>query len=243
MKRITAASFITIFVTMQSLWCYSFEVETHREMSRQAVRSSALDDFLRTQLNFTGGVDEVLTGTPIIEIVSAGSVSEDDGLRFLNHFHNPLRTWNQAGLLGSTLGASSIIWGQNPAQGFAWQNARDEYFLALTSTSQQARDQRFANTFRALGQLVHLVQDAGQPAHTRNDPHPVFKGLEGYVDQVRIEDIALFNSWINSPPVGFDPNILAVSPNLLAPIPVARIIDTTDPGQVSASPSAGTNQG
>ncbi|MFQ5853552.1 MAG: hypothetical protein ACE5JU_23585 [Candidatus Binatia bacterium] len=240
MKKITAAVFVSILVIAQSWRSYSFEVETHKELSQQAVLSSSLDDFLKTQLNFPGGVDHSLAGRKIIDRISDGSVFEDAGLRFFNHFHNPLRSWNGAGLLG--LSTSSIIWGQDPAQAFAWQNARDDYFNGLTASTQGEREDHLAGAFRALGQLIHLVQDAAQPAHTRNDPHPIAKGFEGYVENVRITDQVLFNSWINSS-LGFDQTILTLLPNPSAPIPIARIIDTTDPAQTSASPSAGTNQG
>lgn len=231
-----------VFIVSYSIQIHSFEVETHRELSQQAILSSTLDDFLKTQLDFPAGIQTSLDGDEIIEHIAVGSIREDDGLRFLNHFHNPLRTWNHAGLLGSTLGASSVIWGQNPGQGFAWQNARDEYFLGLTATTEDERERHLAKAFRALGQVIHLVQDAAQPAHTRNDPHPIFRGFEGYVDHVRLRDSALFNLWIDSS-IGFSQTILTSSPNPLAPIPVARIIDTTDPDQASAFPSAGTDQG
>ena len=52
----------------------------------------------------------------------------------------------------------------------------------------------------------------------------------------------LFNSWTSSS-VGFDTAIMNLPQNSLAPIPVARILDTTDPAQTSAVPSAGTNHG
>jgi hypothetical protein len=76
------------------------------------------------------------------------------------------------------------------------------------------------------------------PAHTRNDSHfvfpdnvPVFGGLKVDPDP--------FHDWADSPlglnkinqssSVRFDPSILnQASPNLLAPVPVARIIDKTD---------------
>ena len=29
----------------------------------------------------------------------------------------------------------------------------------------------WATLFRSLGDVVHLIQDMGQPQHTRNDPH------------------------------------------------------------------------
>ncbi len=37
--------------------------------------------------------------------------------------------------------------------------------------AEEMRKAYWATTFRALGDIVHLVQDTGQPQHTRNDPH------------------------------------------------------------------------
>ena len=42
------------------------------------------------------------------------------------------------------------------------------------STKEQLRKAYWATTFRALGDMVHLVQDAAQPQHTRNDAHSGF---------------------------------------------------------------------
>ena len=36
---------------------------------------------------------------------------------------------------------------------------------------QTDRKAYWATTFRALGDVVHLIQDMAQPQHTRNDPH------------------------------------------------------------------------
>lgn len=42
------------------------------------------------------------------------------------------------------------------------------------STKTQLRNAYWATTFRAIGDMVHLLQDAGQPQHTRNDAHSGF---------------------------------------------------------------------
>jgi hypothetical protein len=39
------------------------------------------------------------------------------------------------------------------------------------STKEQLREAYWATTFLAVGDMVHLLQDAGQPQHTRNDAH------------------------------------------------------------------------
>ena len=38
-------------------------------------------------------------------------------------------------------------------------------------STENDRKKYWATTFRALGDVVHLVQDMAQPQHTRNDPH------------------------------------------------------------------------
>ncbi len=71
---------------------------------------------------------------------------------------------------------------------FSWVYARKYFYSALSGDStevdgiggivgkinmkeQQERDRCFSLLFRSLGQLMHLVQDAGVPEHTRNDAH------------------------------------------------------------------------
>lgn len=44
---------------------------------------------------------------------------------------------------------------------------------ALTAPTPAERERGFADTFRALGQVVHLIVDAPVPEHVRNDPHPL----------------------------------------------------------------------
>ncbi len=59
-------------------------------------------------------------------------------------------------------------------------DAREAMYRALTGRDSQGnvvaateveRNKYWATTFRALGDVSHLVQDMGQPQHTRNDPH------------------------------------------------------------------------
>lgn len=50
-----------------------------------------------------------------------------------------------------------------------WDMARQYYYSALTSQTSTARETAFAQTFQAVGQVMHLLQDMAVPAHTRND--------------------------------------------------------------------------
>jgi hypothetical protein len=95
-------------------------------------------------------------------------------LRFLFHFHDPLRPIDGAGLgIGPARFASSIKWMQDSAQFWSWPSARVLYYNALTETDPIHREALWADLFRALGQMMHLVVDASVPEHTRNDMHPL----------------------------------------------------------------------
>jgi hypothetical protein len=48
---------------------------------------------------------------------------------------------------------------------------RQHYLQALTAATAAERQAYFARTFRGLGHQIHLIQDAAQPDHVRNDNH------------------------------------------------------------------------
>jgi hypothetical protein len=98
---------------------------------------------------------------------------------------------------------------------FSWKMARKYFYAAVSgdsteldgisgiegkiNMSEKERDRCFALLFRSLGQLLHLVQDAGQPEHTRNDAHPLsgFIGFEGYAEDYNCTNpsCSSFISW------------------------------------------------
>ncbi len=143
-------------------------------------------------------------------------------------------------------GESSVIWSQNEDQHvggeWSWQDAREYFHIALTGmdfagnvvapepgdTEDETRDKYFAKTFRAVGQLMHLVEDASVPMHARNDVHILFS-YEGWVESLRKDTInggdEEFNNLISNP-VSFHSSILSLPENNLADIPIAKIIDT-----------------
>lgn len=83
---------------------------------------------------------------------------------------------------------------------FTWQDARNNYWLALTlrrdlgtpgrdaaerRDNSQERQWRWATAIKSLGHVVHLLQDVAQPQHTRNDAHAPPRGTapgEGKAD-------------------------------------------------------------
>jgi hypothetical protein len=139
----------------------------------------------------------ILTDKSISGWIQQGANFEDAGNiftgRFYNHFHNPLcqapwtscqPPWPDAGLHDSILlipfnGESALLWAQNAGLSdqtntdWSWQAVREDYYSALTATTKTDRESWFAKTFEGVGHIIHLIQDMSQPAHVRNDAHPV----------------------------------------------------------------------
>lgn len=76
-------------------------------------------------------------------------------------------------------------------QFWSWTYARNHFYAALTSMEPEARDLAFSNAFRAIGQIIHLIQDSAQPAHVRND-------FQSHLELTHI-GIESPVSWVGSP--------------------------------------------
>lgn len=199
----------------------AYEVHTHSAISESAARRSGLAHILRNGLHIDLGLEYLTGGLSLLNWLATGAVREDDQIRFFNHFHNPLTDW---GFAGFPLSQSSVLWGQNLDQDWSWPKARAHFLAAITAESRASRDEALARTFRALGQLVHLVQDASVPAHTRNDPH-VSVSFETFVDYLRTTDPAELTRLLDLPHE-IPSDWQALPPHPQAPIPMARLIDT-----------------
>jgi hypothetical protein len=137
---------------------------THRDLTELATRNSALypgkEDYLNKNLGFEKGTEQGLkwesSNLTVLKWLQQGAEKEDTFPRYLNHFHQPLKPWDTAGLddwvlLVHTTGQSALCWAQDEtsqsgrAEGdWSWGRARQEYF---------------AKTFRGLEHRMHLAQD------------------------------------------------------------------------------------
>lgn len=228
---------LSLWVLVLLTTANGYESATHEAISQEAVERSAIDKILKETLGIRAGIDETISGKKIVKWIAEGSRREDDFFRPFHHFHNPLRSWDDAGFsavlpffpsLELSVGSSSILWGQEPRQGWAWPNARQFYYQALTAPNLSQRERALALTFRSLGHLIHLIQDAAVPAHTRNDPHRAFS-YETLVASVQLspdqDDQNFFFSLLTNPHLP-DPKWASLEANRLAPIPIANLIDT-----------------
>ena len=128
------------------------------------------------------------SGREVSRRISSRAASFAGGLtRSARHFHTPRLPWDRSGLDIPLLPRfeSSVRWAQLPDQGYtgraAWKDARTAFFDAATGTSDSGRQQSYADTFRIVGQLMHLVADLAQPAHTRNDSHILGDDFETFM--------------------------------------------------------------
>jgi hypothetical protein len=109
------------------LVAYGFEKPTHMainiDIATRGFNNFLLDSYLRDQLGLSKGVKEEFNGKQTIIWVGEGGIKEDEpeGIprqivgkaRNQNHFHNPLKPWDQAGLhVVPYAWRSSVVWGQ-----------------------------------------------------------------------------------------------------------------------------------
>jgi hypothetical protein len=229
---------------------YALEVDTHQAINKYialgTINGFSLDSYLKNQLGFRNGVEEQIKfgdSKNVWSWIGGGGVSEDKPPRFFqipylrstNHFHDPMSNQGFGGFIFGLLfrGESSIQWSQkpigaqNPGGHYSWFDTRDYYYQALTSPAKTDRDKYFAETFRGLGQLMHLVHDISVPAHARNQFHVGYdyeKFIMRYQKEVLPEYKGKFKSLLASP-FQFDQSLLnVISP--LAPIPFANLFDS-----------------
>ncbi len=228
----------------------SFDLETHEALSRRAIQGSLMPESLKEQLGFSAGSAATVNDRSVADwIAQVGSRLEDSPfLRGRNHFHNPTLSWDRAGLrLLAITFESLVLWGQDRGQVLggkhSWHDARAAFLRALAAGTDSERQQAYAETFQSLGHLIHLVQDAASPAHTRNDSHITFLGIgdpDGFHAWAEKKDN--LRTILDIPSKAADRSVLALPSNPLAPVPIARIVDTERYRQTGI-PEAGVNIG
>ena len=197
---------ITTILNISTLLAY--EVNVHEIITQNALAKSMIGStgYLR-QVGIT--LDTEVTHIKLRRWLELGSNWEDNDpfggnarMRWLNHFYDPTtgKGLNTGGIV--IWGEPSLQWGKNSTNGWDWENARNYYHSALRSINRDSRESAFANTFRALGQVIHLIQDKAVPAHTRNDAHNFSKKqLDMYEMFTKKDDVIKFLKYDGYPAV------------------------------------------
>lgn len=182
-----------LFILFFSKTVSGLNEDTHEAINKRVAQITltngfSLNDYLINQLGLKNGILEVFDNKNVwlwlqlggrYEDVPPGSIIPLIGytVRSRNHFHDPITDMGYHGLFFS--GMSSIEWALSDAQTqglgyYSWKDVMGYYKEALTNEDQDTRNTNFAKTFRGIGQLMHHIQDASSPAHTRNDQHPEY---------------------------------------------------------------------
>jgi len=98
-----------------------------------------------------------------------GAEHEDTPVRYLNHFYDPINNRGWANQLTAKQWAQDSVKQSLPGffGDYSWPKAIYAY---------QQGNQEYA--YKALGHILHLMQDMSVPAHTRNDTHLPFESAE-----------------------------------------------------------------
>lgn len=91
------------------------------------------------------------------------------------HFDRPL-TMKASDTIAIELGERAPDWALEDrrtylTQQFSYRDALEAFSRAVILEKASDRDAAFAQTFEALGHVIHLLQDVGSPEHARNDFH------------------------------------------------------------------------
>ncbi len=203
--------FAILFINCLYNIAIAFDNEmTHPDITENAINNSNLENYLIQNFGYAEGLKTKFplnSGKTILYLLRKGSTDEDsdtpDSFSFLpqcravNHFHNPLLSWDQSYMTDQPWFVdvwcwdwkpiySNITWATSylspPPDGakvpftytsssspYTWDRARDYYYKALTLATAEDREIYLAWTFQTVGHVMHLLEDMAVPAHTRND--------------------------------------------------------------------------
>jgi hypothetical protein len=169
----------------------AYSPEVHRRITLNVINQSIgkLDNYLK-DVGLPNGVTELVLKKQVRRLIERGGEREDyvfsSVLDLLtSHYHNP---YTNKGLTeaGITIGVSAYDRANDPVSYWGWKSVRESFYSGLTSTSRDWRDFFLSYSFEALGHVMHLIQDMGVPAHTRDDMHvPAVDGepYEAYTEK------------------------------------------------------------
>ncbi|NCO44913.1 hypothetical protein GW888_02460, partial [Candidatus Wolfebacteria bacterium] len=202
--------FILGFFIINLNGAFAYEIETHAYLTSEIIKFY--------NQNFPNNkISDDLTSYFI-----DGSRREDDIPRWMNHFYDPV--YNR-GLTDSVLGIwqKSKDWAQDsenqnsltykvPTTIASILTAIQQKTISSLTTETDFTWQRAVKLYAQgekekamfmLGHILHLVEDASVPDHTRNDPHPGDSPYENYTGQFSLTspDKNLNSRLINKAPI------------------------------------------
>ncbi len=178
-KSLKLFIFISVFISTLGISpsALAYGVETHTYLTDQVI------DFYNK--NYPNGPIK----DDIRPYIVDGARREDDTPRWMNHFYDPV---NNRGLDDPEWGRgfSSKGWAQSDSEQTTYAYKPISYIASILTASEQGnvngmdlnftwqqairyyRDGDVEKAMFTLGHVIHLIEDASVPDHTRNDAHP-----------------------------------------------------------------------
>ncbi len=164
----------------------------------------ALTEEMAKLFNATAQVGSGLSAQDI-EWLRKGAVEEDEPARWINHFYDPV---HKTGWGGKHYGNLPQAEGYKRGADMAPKDALPSIEWAVNQEYQAAYGRQFGNqtwqramsafvngdrqtAMIALGHVLHLIEDASVPDHTRDDSHPGIEGDPGSPYEQTSKDFVL----------------------------------------------------
>jgi hypothetical protein len=255
MKRIKTFIIMIFFPILIMGWKES----THILLSRYAcINSRLINNDLIWKFNLDMGADHYLTVGNVTKTVAGwiyyGADKEDYVTsRSFRHFHNPILFFNSAGLIDyfGIKHTAQVLWAQdgeeqkeNVEGDMSWGKIQQYYYYALISDTEEKRNLNFGLMFKGLGHQIHLIQDMGNPEHTRNDNHllPAFESwLEKWTEKNKVIIEGLCSTPI-FPDVDLQTTVFDESTQKTL-VPISRLSDADVYNPANPIPSISNQQG
>jgi hypothetical protein len=161
---------------------FAYKETTHADIARYAMQRSELGEPSNEVLSAFGlkgsvvdqrflapGIGGIPVPMSVQDLVMRGAIEEDHGKRSLRHFFDPQR--DGTGFLAFEPSPVWALQSESAQQEYALDDARRYLLGALTAETELQRTMDLTRTFRALGHVIHHIQDMHQPQHVRGDIH------------------------------------------------------------------------
>ena len=180
---------------------FGHDIPVHRRITENAAESAVANspayfgfiDVISSDFAYQAVTNSMIDGSGFEDNrnIDVNGNNDVGGARSLNHFYDPIHKVGGEAIgltvAGVALGRNSFDWGsisnetgvdvgwpvsnEGTYNIWSWQNARYYEWLGLTATNRSERNVALTNMFRAVGQVMHLLEDTSQPQHVRNEQH------------------------------------------------------------------------
>lgn len=235
-SALASALLLHLLVGPTRTWGY--ETDAHAKMTELAAEPD-IEEYIS---DLYGPVEQRCERECALEQMRTGSIQEDAFINVNDHFHNPLdneglratirgdQCLDRFCFVGSISGRSTPVYFLAGTSKTSWGSARDLLGDVIAGRTRRERDRSSREMFRALGHLVHLLQDQASSFHVRNDPHPEGQGFGLLVERPALDHHVAEPDVVEgihnrNPPVNPEDGLLEMQSALGLGNPISNLFD------------------